>query len=342
MRKKLVNHHKLIKTFDRTAGKTERFFDTLFRRKGSKRTMKDFTWKGTQYNPYRTEDTSGKHALTLKFSLLIFSLGLLVYFIVFSGFFNITSITVRGNTRIATEDIVSLVQKTLEYRSLGFIPNSSYFVVNTEDITEVLKGRFPIEQITVEMRFPHDMHITLTEKLSTVIYSNGSVYGLVGLDGSVIELIRAVENREWKDVRGEIVTTTLDGTTSTVEVVVEKIHTPDIAHIQTEAGEYPVVYDKRQRTTDEGLGVMTSEEVRLIIEWFNEIKSIPVTLSLVTIENDTDFFITTSEGWIIKSRFNRKSALEQIRELKLALEKIESTSRISYVDLRYRNRIYWK
>ncbi len=304
--------------------------------------MKDYTWKGTQYNPYRTEDTSGRRSMFLKLGVLLVSVILLIYSIVFSGLFNITTITVSGNTRIATEDIVGLVRKTLDYRSLGFIPNSSFFIANTEDIKEVLKGRFPIDQISIEMHFPHDLHVSLTEKLSTVVYDNGSVYGLVGLDGSVIELIRAVENREWKDVTEKVVTTTLDGTTSTIDVVLEKVHIPDVLGIRTETGEYPIVYDKRQHTTDEGLIVMIPAEVQLIIDWYNEIKTTPVVVSLITIEDDSDFFITTAEGWVIKTRFTRKNALDQVRELKLALEKIENTSRLSYIDLRYENRIYWK
>ncbi len=342
MKKRLVNHHKLIRSFDRTADKTGRFFDKLFRRKKSPRKMKDYTWKGTQYNPYRTEDTSAKRGILLKLSILLVSVILLIYFIVFSGLFNITTITVSGNIRITTEDIVRLVRKTLDYRSVGFIPNSSFFIANTEDIKEVLKGRFPIDQISIEKRFPHNLHIDLTEKLSTVVYDNGVVYGLVGLDGSVIELIRAVENREWKDVFGKIVTTTSDGTTSTIDVVLEKVHIPDVRDIRTETGEYPIVYDKRQHTTDEGLIVMTPTEVQLIIDWYNEIKTTPVTISLITIEDDSDFFITTEEGWVIKTRFSRKNAADQIRELKLALEKIETTSRLSYIDLRYESRIYWK
>ena len=61
-----------------------------------------------------------------------------------------------------------------------------------------------------------------------------------------------------------------------------------------------------------------------------------------TIENNIDFYITTQDGWTIKTRFARQSAEDQIREIKLALQKIENKKSLSYIDIRYENRIYWK
>lgn len=341
MRRRIVNHHKLIKSFDRTADKTEDFFDTLFKSKAPRK-KKDFTWKGPQYNPYKKEEDSGKKKLVLKLTILGISTALLIYLIIFSGLFNISYITISGNDKITAPEIELVIKNTLEYKSLGFIPNGSYFVANIEDIEEVLKHRFPIEKIVIEKKFPHVLNIQITEKISTIVYDNGSVYALVGLDGSVIELMRAVENHEWKDVLGSGVTTTEDGTTTTIAVVVDQIHTPDTKKIIDQAGEYPIVYDKRSHEIDKGQKVMKPEEVQLIIEWYNEIKNMDFSIDTFVIENDTDFSIETKQSWIIKGRITRKNTPDQIRELKLALQKIEDTKKLSYIDIRYENRIYWK
>lgn len=341
MRKRIVNHHKLIKTFDRTADKTERFFDKLFKKNGPRK-KKDFTWKGPQYNPFIKEEKLHKGKLLLKIGTLIVSVVLLIYVVVFSRLFDITNISISGNKKISTAEIEGVIKNTLEYQSYGFIPNSSFFVANIDDIREVLKRRFPIDEIRIEKRFPHDLSIMLTEKISTIVYDNGSVYGLIGLDGSVIELIRAVENYEWKDVVGKMVTTTLDGTTTTVDVVSDRVHTPDTKKILDQAGEYPVIYDKRAHQTDKGLIVLRPEEVALLIAWYNEVKNLSFGVNSIIIENDLDFLIQTKEGWTIKSRFARNNAEEQVRELKLALPKIENTKKLSYIDLRYENRMYWK
>ena len=341
MRRRIVNHHKLIKSFDRTADKTERFFDKLFKNKEFRK-KKDFTWKGPQYNPYRREDTSGRRKLTLELVILGSSTLLLIYLIVFSGLFNIRHITISGNKKIDAVEMEVVVKNTLEYKSFGFIPNSSYFVANIEDLKEVLTRRFPIDTITIEKKFPHDLAIGLTEKISTIIYDNGSIYAQVGLDGSVIELIRAVEDREWKEVISAVVTTTEDGTTTTIDAVVDKVHSPDSKGLITEVGDYPLIYDKRGHTIDKGLKPLSGDEAQLALEWYNGIKNMEFGINLFGIENNTDFFIETKQGWVIKGRFIRKNVTDQIRELKLALQKIDDTKRLSYIDLRYENRIYWK
>lgn len=341
MRKRLVNHHKFIKSFDRTAEKTERFFDTLFKKNGPRK-KKDFTWKGTQYNPFIKEDHSGKRKLILELIILGVSILAVIYLIVFSGFFNITHITISGNSKIATTEIEAVVRNTLEFKSYGFIPNSSFFVANVTDIQDVLQRRFPISEVVIEKKFPHDLIINISEKISTIIYDNGSKYGLVGLDGSVIELLRAVEDSEWTNIMGKGVTTTEDGTTSTIDIVTERLHIPDIKKVTDQAGDYVVIYDKRGHQVDKGIVVMTPKEVQLMIDWYNEIKNENFGITMITIENDTDFSLQTKEGWIIKGRFVRKNTADQFRELKLALQKIENTKKLSYIDLRYENRIYWK
>jgi cell division septal protein FtsQ len=341
MRRKIVNHHKLIKSFDRTADKTERFFDKLFKKNGPRK-KKDFTWKGTQYNPFTKVDHSEKRKLILELIVLTISIMAVIYLIVFSGLFNIIHIMISGNNKITAAEIKAVVKNTLEFKSYGCIPNSSFFVADVTDIKEVLKKRFPIDEIKIEKQFPHDLNITLTEKISTIVYDNGTVYGLIGLDGSVIELIRSVEDSEWKDVIGKGVTTTADGTTSTIDMVTERMHTPDTSKLTEQTGEYPLIYDKREHQTDKGLTVLTPEEVKLMIDWHNEIKNETYGVAVFTIENDMDFSIQTKEGWIIKSRFARKNAVDQLRELKLALQKIENTKKLSYIDVRYENRIYWK
>ncbi len=342
MRRKIVNHHRLIKNIDRTAEKTERFFDKIFKHHGPRK-IKDFTWKGTQYNPYRKEDTGRSKKIAIELSILGVSIVLLIYLVIFSGLFNITEVHITGNSRIPTEEIEEVIANTLEYKSFGFIPNSSFIVANTLDISEVLKKRFPIEDIQVEKHFPHEMNIVITEKVSTIIYDNGKMYGLVGLDGSVVELIRAVENHEWKDITGKTVTTTADGVTSTIDIVVDQVHTPNTANVYGDrTKEFPIIYDKRAHEVDKGLKVLKPEEVELLITWYNQIKNMEFGVLYFTIENNVDFYITTQDGWIVKTRFARTRAEDQVREIKLALQKIESTKSLSYIDIRYENRIYWK
>ena len=343
MRRRIVNHHRLIKTIDRTAQKTGHFFDRLFKPKPAYGTkLKDHTWQGTQYNPYIHKDVSTGKKTLFKLIILFTTVILFVYIIIFSRLFDFTSITITGNSKITKEDILNVVKNTLEYKNWGIIPNSSFFIAHTNDIGEVLKRRFPIDSIQVEKHFPHELSITITEKISTVIYDNGSVYSFVGLDGSVVELIRAVENYEWKDIMDKVVTTTSEGVSTTIEMSIGKEHTPDIEKIRKQIGEYAVVYDKRQHQTDKGLTVMRPEETELIVSWYNEIKNADFSAQLFIIENDTDLSILTNEGWIIKTRFVRTNAPDELREIKLALQKIENRRSLSYIDIRYQNRIYWK
>jgi len=336
----LSSQHKLVRKVDRVAKKTERWFDRIFYKKKKKK-IKGYHWEGPKYNPFVPEDTAGFFSYKIKIGILCISTIVLVYLTIFSGFFDITNISITGTDRIDAIEMYEVVKNTLDYKNIGIIPNSSFFMANVRDVSEVLKTRFPIQDIRVEKRFPNDMNIQIVEKLSTVIYDNGSLYGIVGIDGRIIELSRAVLEYEWKNIWGTTVTTTEEGVEERVPVIIGRTHTPDISKLTEEIGEYPIVYDKRDRIMEKDVEVLHKNEVVLIITWFQELQNTKFGSSLFEIQNNMDMSIHTQEGWIIKTRLTRNNVEEQLRELQLVLDKNEEET-LSYIDIRYKNRIYWK
>lgn len=335
----LSSQHKLVRKVDRAAKKTERWFDRIFHKKNKKK-IKGYHWEGTKYNPFTPEDNTF-FSYKIKVGVLCVSIIFLIYLTIFSGFFDITDITITGTDRIHITEVHEVVKNTLDYKNIGVIPNSSFFMANVRDVSEVLKTRFPIQDIRVEKKFPNEMNIQIVEKLSTVIYDNGLLYGIVGLDGRIIELSRAVLEYEWKNIWGTTVTTTIEGIQEQVPIIKGRIHTPDTLKLAEEIGEYPIVYDKRERAMEKDTEVLHENEVRLIISWFQELQNTEFSSSLFEIQNNMDMHIYTPKGWIIKTRITRNSIEEQLREIRLVLDKNEESS-LSYIDVRYKNRIYWK
>lgn len=304
---------------------------------------RDFAWRSRKRNPFVLDDP---HALVKRRVLLsVFALCLaaIVGLGLFHPFFFISRISIEGQERIPKHEIEKAVVATMEYRRLFVFPARGFFVVNVDEIRDVLKSRFPLSTVEVKKTFPHNLSVVMKEKISTVIYDNGKQYSYVGLDGKIVEVLRAVGPEEWQRVVRVVSSTTADGTVEAREEVISSTHTLRPVSIKKEMGDYPIVYDMRLKDGGVNSDVLQPETVRGIVSWFQFLSSFSdIPFGYIELQHELgDAIIYTSQGWHIKI-----NVLEQIEEqfsaLKIVLSKQVDRGVLQYVDVRYPGKVYWQ
>ncbi len=331
MRNFLPNHHKFRRRLERRLKKT------------SSEKMVTTVYTGRRKNPFRR--TTDRFSLRTKIESVFLALIciVLVWFITSYSFFQIQNVHITGLRRINETEVRDVVQNIF-HRTIWFVfPGTSYVFVDVDEVRDILKARFPLQTVLVEKTFPHTISITIEEKLSTVIYDNETQYSYLGLDGQVVDIVRPVDEREWR-VYTKVTTTTLaDGTVRRSEEDVKKIHVPPSEILEKTLGPYPILYDKRKKPVKLNTQVVESHIVEQVIAWYELIHSrSTIPLSYITLEDVPGMFgtIVTDESWIIKFSFS-DDPVDAFERLETALKDIPRP-RFEYIDLRYPNMVYWK
>ena len=340
--KRIVNHHKLQRKFNNRIKSTKNFFSSFLWRK---KTRKDFSWKGRELeNPFLHQEE--KDHFFLKILIIVSSITVTLSIFIFHPFFSINNVEVNGLQRIDKNDLLNTVNGILNYQKFGFISGRSYLLADINEIKEIIKERYPLEKIIVKKSFPNKIDILIQEKISTVIYDNGQEYSYVDLNGKVVELMRKVSDYEWKDITEKVTTTTPEGETVTTTIIIDKLHEPDITSIKNDLGTYPIIYDKNN-TQKVGINekVLDDVHVKVLIDWYKYLDSNQnLPLKYFIFENNTqDLIIKTYKGTYIKTRFDREVSTQINLIENLYKEKIKNPEQfITYIDLRYKDRIYWR
>lgn len=295
-------------------------------------------------NPYKhPEDPSLSLIKKIEIGILLVTLLSILVVTMYHPFFHITKIDVTGLQRIPESEFDDAIHSIMRYRHLFIFPGESYFFADTDEIRDILLEKFPIRSIFVQKTFPHTLSISLEEKISTLIYDNGKQYSYVGLDGHVVEIIRNVGEDEWKRERSITTTTLADGTIRSEEHIISETHIPPIRTLTSEMGDYPILYDKRKKAGALNDVVLKEETVGEAIAWFNHLNAhVGAPFRHMEIETELgDAIIYTQEGWYIKVKLN-KNREDQFTSLDAVLSERGSREGLTYVDLRYGERVYWK
>ena len=252
-------------------------------------------------------------------------------------FFRVQKIAVDGTKRLASDDITATVNSSLNYRRWFIFPGAGYLMADVDDIRNVLLEKYPLANVSVIKTFPHSLSVYVQEKISTVIYDNGSLYSYLDPSGHVVELLQQVAPSEWHDIPA---TTSSTDTNATPPA---SIHRPAVANIQREIGDYPIVYDTRRQKVEQQAQVLPEKIVRGIIAWFDFFeKQSNVPFGYIEITDDRgNGVIHTGEGW--EARMNLIENIGgQTELLQHLLNEQTNRKQISYIDLRYQGRVYWK
>ncbi|NCO04775.1 MAG: FtsQ-type POTRA domain-containing protein [Candidatus Magasanikbacteria bacterium] len=306
---------------------------------------KDFSWRKRKQNPFDKEDTHYYLKKKLKIITLVISIIGCLYIAMYHSFFHIKKTTITGTKRINIEEVQNTIESILNYKKLFVFPGNNYFLVDVDEIKDILLEKFPIETVKVEKNFPNSLSIFIEEKIATIIYDNGEEYVKIGTDGYVTEKIRKVFKEEWKNVTTTTIIFTEEGEEKPITKVLETYHTPDTTQITAEVGEYPILYNQiNSSTIQEQEQILSPTIATNIVTIYNRLtKQSNIPFSYITLtEKQGRATIHTKQGWQLFVDFN-KDPLEQIYTLEQLIQKNEiPVPNISYVNLQFLPQVYWE
>ncbi|MFB6226148.1 MAG: cell division protein FtsQ/DivIB [Candidatus Paceibacteria bacterium] len=307
----------------------------LFKKKSDNRN--DGVWKkNKKKNPYknREEGSSFKRYLLL-FSSLAAIAGI-IYFLLFHPFFEVDEIKATGLKEIKKESLISSIKGIISHEKYYFLSQKNFFLLNKEQIKQILKQKYPIRNITINKSFPDTLKIDIEEKVSTIIYDNGAKYAYLSRSGEVTEIIREVGKNEWKTVS----TKKKKANTSSK---IKKRHIPPVISIKKEMGKYPIIYDKNGGEIKKGQQVLSQRVINGITEWYSNLSKTDISFEYATVATSSkELIIYTDQRWHIKTNPNSR-VNDQFKKLNFVLNnKLKQRRPRKYIDVKYADRVYWK
>ena len=232
------------------------------------KSKKDFAWHASKSNPFTKEERlSWKQKIEI---ILIFvSVFSTFGFLIFHPYFYINNINIQGLKRIEKQEFLEAVNGAIDYKKFLVLPTESYLILSTNELEEVLKLKFALSSITVKKNFPNALSIFVEEEISTIIYDNGKQYSYLGLDGSIVEILRNVGDDEWLIETKSVTSTNEEGIEIQELKEISRKHNPPIKNINNNFGDYPILYDIRKKEGNVNDKMLQVETIRGILEWFS-------------------------------------------------------------------------
>lgn len=118
--------------------------------------------------------------------LLLVLLGLFVY-LMLSPIFNIKNINVEGNSKISTEQIISIS---------GIKKDVNMFKISNRDTKNVIKQNPYIDKVEIKRKIPDTISIVVTERQASFMLEHGSSFAYIDSQGYILEIsAETLENK---------------------------------------------------------------------------------------------------------------------------------------------------
>lgn len=117
-------------------------------------------------------------------SLLVILIAGGIYFML-SPFFNIKQITTLGNSRISSEEIISLSNITLEENT---------FKIRKKEVVQAIKENAYIDEVTIKRKLPNTIEISVTERTPTFMLNFANAYVYLNNQGYLLEISKTSLN----------------------------------------------------------------------------------------------------------------------------------------------------
>jgi hypothetical protein len=308
------------------------------------RVLKDFAWRKRKNNPFwRDEDDKIDWQKIVNVSVLAICVLGIILLLVFAPIFRITSVRFNGLQRIKYSEAKNAVDGVLNYHRFLFCPGNNYFLLNLNEVEDILKEKFSLNKIAIKKVFPNKLTVELEEKISTIIYDSGIEYSYLDIEGRMVEILKKVGQDEWREEKRMVTSTDNTGKEINEIETLNRQHNPKLKEITAEFGDYPLVFDERGITTTIGVAVLQKETVEGIIGWFNKIRALkkPQMLYFVIKNELGEAEIRMAGDWIIKTNL-KKDIANQFDELQYLLKNKIKSHPASYIDLRFPGKAYWQ
>lgn len=255
----------------------------------------------------KTKRKAKRKLKVLFFGGLFFCLILgLVYFLIFSPYFKIKNITIKGTEKISQDEILNLTNQVLNGSYLKIIPQNSLILFPEQKLKELLKEKIPvIKEVRIIKKIPFSLTIEIKEREKVIVYCGEMKCFYLDEDGFAFE--------EAPEIYGGLNLTLKDNSKREVKIKEVAINKDLVSFLSQ------------------------------IKEFLEKFLSLTLLNFQIDFYPSRDLTAITSEGWQIF--FNSSGDPKaQVQALQMVLEeKIkEQRNQLEYIDLRMANRIYYK
>ncbi len=274
--------------------------------------------------------------------VMLFTLGGVL---VWHPFFTVHLVGVTGATRVPASEVSEVAQGIMDRTRWLVLPGTNYFLINTNEIANILTQRFPFYRVELVKRFPSQLDIRVVEKDPVLIFDNGLEYSYVDPSGQVIKVLERVGDNEWQ-FKTAVPThaTTTPGVTSTLEIV-SRWHEPAAKRIATTYGLYPILYQVGGTTTSPNSQAVSFEMVTNVRAWQERLDNSlgqPGALFFVQDNERGEGSIRTRAGWSLKVRLLDDVEV-QAQRLELVLRTLDNQKvKPNYIDVRFEGKVFWQ
>jgi len=279
------------------------------------------------------------------------------YFFLLSDNFFIKTIKISGNENIPKNDLEEIVKEELKEKKWLIFPGKNILLFNKQNLISDIQNKYITENIKISKKLPFTILIELEEKLARVVLRTKTPISitqdntedvLVEDEQNIInpdDVSHNIEDREqenenreeveysedyyYLDVNGIVISSSLDAQNDLLKFPVIEIETKDQAKINS------------------GDIILSREKIEFVFEAYEMIhrskENISVAYVVLDLDIDNEITFVTQEGW--QGFLSTQVSLEtQIKKLELALqEKIkDKRATLQYVDLRIKDRVYFK
>ncbi len=108
---------------------------------------------------------------------------------VFHPAFGIQVITIDGLSRTNYSEVQKTAELLMASPRWGFLPRRNYFLLNSSELSQVIKDRFSLEKVEIVRIFPHAVVITVTEREPILVVAEHNQVSVVDQNGEIVEKI---------------------------------------------------------------------------------------------------------------------------------------------------------
>ncbi len=254
--------------------------------------------------------------------LVLIILGVVFYLVIFSSFFQIEEISIRGNKKVSTENLKSIINNRIN-KKIFFLNSKSIFLANLEEMSKEILEKFPqISDTDLKRDFPDIVTVKIEERKAIGVWCQPHTLNA--------ESIESVENNTEK-VQGQ------DSNYFYVDkegIIFEKEKGDPVSSQNLRIRNLVSSIEDIQL----GKKVIEKEQLNQILKIESKLKNdLKIPLREISIISEKRLNAKTAQGWEIY--FNPKKDIDwQLKELDFLLEeKIPPDKRrnIEYVDLRF-------
>ncbi|MFA5878532.1 MAG: FtsQ-type POTRA domain-containing protein [Candidatus Staskawiczbacteria bacterium] len=237
-------------------------------------------------------------------ALILVLIGAGIYVFIFLKTFQVSSVSIVGNIKVQTRDIEALVSERTDRRFL-FLASRSIFLVNSKGITaEILKQYPAIDSLKIQKKLPSSLIINILERKPLAVFCDSK------------EACFFIDD---KGIAFEQVESTIGG--------------------------FAIVRHNSGSSIALGGEAVKGDIARVISKIQQDLQGkFQINIDEANIVSNERLNVKTSEGWEVYFDLTADIDLP-VEKMNLLLEKEipqESRAELQYIDLRFKDRAYYK